>query len=62
MQVASEGGNTITQHEWTKKAHNTSHTYDYMHDILPVSQEIYNTQIYQIQVSQLKGRTALIYK
>ena len=44
MQVASGGGNTIKQHEWTKKANNTSHIYDYINDILPVSQEIYNTQ------------------
>ena len=44
MQVASGGGNTITQHEWIIKANNTSHIYDYINDILPVSQEIYNTQ------------------
>ena len=27
-----------------QKANNTSHIYDYINDILPVSQEIYNTQ------------------
>ena len=57
MQVASGGGNTITQHESTKNANSTNHTYDYINDILPVSQEIYITQVCQIQVSERKIST-----